>query len=70
MHELGHVQQHQHHPNLAVEYAGDNATVGYHANPYELEARYYGRLADPTASKHTGPAGPHLGKQVWGLRAP
>lgn len=70
VHELRHVQQHQHHPNLANEYAGHNATIGYHANPYEIEARYYGRLADPTASKDTGPAGPHLGKQVWGLRTP
>lgn len=68
VHELRHVHQHQVDPEFHTAYVNHNLTVGYAANPYEVEARYYGRLADPTGEKDTGPAGPHLGKHVWGLR--
>ncbi|MEX2621926.1 MAG: hypothetical protein WD250_17060 [Egibacteraceae bacterium] len=70
VHELRHVQQHQHDPDFNAAYLHANLTVGYDANPYEVEARYYGRLADPTGHKDTGLAGPPLGKHVWGLRVP
>ena len=70
LHELRHVHQHQHDLDFNAAYAHQTLTVGYAANDYEVEARYYGRLADPTGTKDTGPAGTHLGKQVWGLGAP
>lgn len=70
MHELRHVHQHQQDPDFSAAYLHHNHTVGYGANPYEVEARYYGRLADPTGTKDTGPAGPSRGKHIWGLRAP
>lgn len=68
LHELRHVAQMQHDPDHAASYAHQNLTVGYTANTYEVEARYWGRLADHTGDKDTGPAGAHLGKQVWALR--
>lgn len=68
VHELRHVHQLQQDPGFEAAYAHQNATVGYAANSYEVEARYYGRLADPTGEKDTGPAGAHLGKNVWGLQ--
>lgn len=55
-------------PDHEAHYAHENATVGYAANKYEVEARYYGRLADHTVTKDTGPAGAHLGKTAWALR--
>lgn len=33
----------------------------------EIDARYYGRLADHTGKKNTGKAGPALGKDVWAV---
>ena len=68
LHELRHVHQLQQDPDFEAAYAHQNANVGYADNPYEIEARYYGRLADPTGEKDTGPAGAHLGKAAWGLR--
>jgi hypothetical protein len=69
LHELRHVAQMQQDPDHAAHYAHQNLTVGYASNKYEIEARHWGRLADHTGSKDTGPAGAHLGKQVWALRA-
>ena len=68
LHELRHVAQMQHDPDYVASYAHENLTVGYTDNKYEVEARYWGRLADHTGHKDTGPAGAHLGKQVWVLR--
>lgn len=70
VHELRHVAQLQADPDFEANYAHHTATVGYHDNPYEVEARCYGRLADPTGEKDTGPAGAHLGKAVWALQPP
>lgn len=69
LHELRHVHQLQQDPDFEAAYAHQNATVGYADNLYEIEARYYGRLADPTGEKDTGPAGAHLGKAAWALRS-
>lgn len=69
LHELRHVAQLQQDPNFEAAYAHQNLTVGYANNTYEVEARYYGRLADPSGEKDTGPAGNHLGKTVWALRS-
>lgn len=69
LHELRHVHQLQQDPDFEAAYAHQNATVGYADNPYEVEARYYGRLADPAGEKDTGPAGAHLGKAAWGLHS-
>lgn len=68
LHELRHVAQMQHEPDHAAHYAHENLTVGYAENKYEVETRCWGRLADHTGQKNTGPAGTHLGKQVWALR--
>lgn len=70
LHELRHVAQMQHDPHHQANYAHQNHTVGYQHNSYEVEARYWGRLADHTNTKDTGPAGPALGKAVWALRPP
>ena len=69
LHQLRHVAQLQQTPGFEAAYVHQNATVGYADNPYEIEARFYGRLADPTGEKDTGPAGTHLGKAAWGLRS-
>lgn len=55
-------------PEHGAQYLHENLTVGYAKNMYELEARSFGRLADHTGEKDTGPAGPALGKKAWGLR--
>lgn len=70
LHELRHVAQMQHDPDHHAKYAQQNLTVGYQHNSYEVEARWWGRLADHTAAKPTGPAGPALGKAAWALRPP
>ena len=67
IHELRHVAQMQQDEAFGAKYAKANATVGYGSNPYEVEAREYGRLADHTGTKDTGSAGPALGKECWGL---
>lgn len=69
LHELRHVAQMQQDLDHEAAYAHQNLTVGYADNKYEVEARYWGRLADHAGQKDTGPAGPHLGKQVWALRS-
>lgn len=69
LHELRHVAQMQADPEHGSKYLHQNLTVGYQANAFEVEARYYGRLADHTGTKDTGPLGPAFGKQVWALRA-
>jgi hypothetical protein len=69
LHELRHVAQMQADPEHGAKYLHQNLTVGYEANAFEVEARYYGRLADHTGTKDTGPLGPPLGKRVWALRA-
>lgn len=69
LHELRHVAQMQGDPEHGAKYLHQNLTVGYTSNAYEVEARYYGRLADHTGTKDTGPLGPAPGKQLWGLRA-
>ena len=51
VHELRHVAQQQADPDMGAKYAHANATVGYQANPYEVEAWAYGRLADHTGKK-------------------
>ncbi|MEX2621549.1 MAG: hypothetical protein WD250_15135 [Egibacteraceae bacterium] len=70
LHELRHVAQMQHDPDHELHYANENLTVGYAENKYEVEARYYGRLADHIGEKNTGPAGPALGKSAWAVRTP
>lgn len=68
-HELRHVAQMQAHPNFTAAYNEATLAYGYHANPYEVEARYFGRLADHTGTKDCGPAGmPALGELVWAVR--
>ena len=69
VHELRHVAQHQQGMSHD-DYAAASAANGYHGNPFEVEARYYGRRADHKGVKDTGPAGPALGKAVWAWRAP
>lgn len=69
IHELRHVAQMQADPHHGAKYLHQNLTVGYAGNAYEVEARWYGRLADHTGTKDTGPLGPARGKRVWGLRA-
>jgi hypothetical protein len=68
LHELRHVTQMQHDPDHELAYANENLTVGYAKNKYEVEARYYGRLADHTGEKVAGPAGTPLGNAAWALR--
>lgn len=68
LHELRHVAQMQADPGFAANYAAATKAVGYQANPYEVEARYFGRLADHTGTKNTGNAGPALGELVWAVR--
>lgn len=68
LHELRHVAQMQADPNFIAAYKKAIKAVGYQANPYELEARYFGRLADHTGKKDTGPAGPAMGPMVWAVR--
>jgi hypothetical protein len=67
LHELRHVTQMQSDPNHQANYVMQNMTVGYSDNVYEIDGRYYGRLADHTGTKDPGPAGTALGKQVWGI---
>lgn len=69
LHELRHVAQMQHDPDHASHYATENLSVGYEKNKYEVEARYYGRLADHTGEKNVGPAGVHIGQEAWALRS-
>lgn len=69
LHELRHLHQLQQDSDFEAAYSHHTLAVGYANNPYEVEARYYGRLADPAGVKDTGPAGIHLGKAVWGLRS-
>lgn len=68
VHELRHVAQMQADPNFAQNYSAETMAKGYQANPYEVEARYFGRLADHTGTKDTGPAGKALGTLVWAVR--
>lgn len=71
IHELRHVRQHQDDPQHSFKYAHAEAVKGYWDNPYEIEAREYGRLADELGTRtHKGlPKGKKpLGKLVWGLR--
>jgi len=69
VHELRHVQQEQADTGFGQKYQNQNATVGYYHNGYEVEARFYGRLAQlPGGKKDTGPAGKPLGKKVWGIK--
>lgn len=67
LHELRHVAQMQNDPDHELHYAHENVSVGYAENKYEVEARHYGRLADHTGDKPTGPAGTHLGGSCWAL---
>lgn len=65
VHEFRHVAQHQTlGPAFNALYAKQNKSVGYTKNKYEVEARYFGRLADHTATKRPDA----LGKAVWGIR--
>lgn len=66
-HELRHVAQAQADPGFAARYTAATRRFGYQQNPYEVEARFYGRLADHMGAKDTGPAGPALGKALWAL---
>lgn len=66
-HELRHVAQMQADENFAAKYAAASKKVGYGRNPYEVEARFYGRLADHTGTKNTGPAGPAMGELLWAI---
>ena len=67
-HELRHVAQMQTHPDFDMAYKVATAQYGYQANPYEVEARYFGRLADHTGTKNTGPAGKAVGDLIWAVR--
>lgn len=67
IHELRHVAQHLNDPQMAVKYAQATLTVGYAHNPYEVEARLYGRLADHTGKKDTGHLGEAGGVALWAL---
>lgn len=64
VHELRHVHQMQNgeHYDKPVKTFNDYWNQGM-----EVEGRYWGRLADVTGKKDTGPAGKALGKKVWGL---
>lgn len=67
-HEFRHIAQHQADAAMQGKYVAENMTVGYGANKYEKEARYYGHLADETGVKDTGPDLPKpLGKSLWAL---
>lgn len=68
LHELRHVAQMQTDGNFAARYAWADRHFGYAANPYEVDARYFGRVADHTGTKNTGNAGPALGELVWAVR--
>lgn len=68
LHELRHVAQMQTDPNHGARYAWAQGHFGYNANPYEVDARYFGRVADHTGTKNTGNAGPALGELVWAVR--
>lgn len=71
LHELRHVHQLQQDSDFEASYAHQNLTAPdrrVRRQPHEIAARYYGRLADPTGEKDTGPAGAHLGKAAWGVR--
>ena len=67
-HELRHVAQMQADEDFTAKYAAATKAVGYEANPYEVDARYHGRLADHTGTKNTGTAGPAVGELVWAVR--
>jgi hypothetical protein len=70
VHEFRHVRQEQDDPQFGQKYAQQNLTVGYGKNKYEIEAREYGRLADPTGERsYKGlPKGLKiLGEAIWGL---
>lgn len=67
LHELRHVAQMQADPQQGQKYALANKVMGYGENPYEVEARFFGRVADHTGTKATGPAGPAMGKSVWAI---
>lgn len=67
LHEMRHVTQNQKDPQMGQKYMMANMTVGYGKNPYEIDARYYGRLADHTGTKDTGKLGPAKGKKLWAL---
>jgi len=68
VHEMRHVAQHQEDPDMGFKYAQALKSVGYSKNPYEAEARAFGRLADHSGEKEI-PAGlgPALGESVWGI---
>lgn len=68
VHELRHVAQMQADKNFDRSYKLATLKDGYEANPYEVEARFFGRLADATGTKNTGPAGPAMGELVWAIR--
>lgn len=68
VHELRHVAQMQQYAEaFTVLYAAANETVGYAENPFETDARAFGRLADHTGTKAT-PAGTPMGDLLWALR--
>lgn len=68
VHEMRHVAQHQQDPDMSAKYVHFQQTVGYANNPYEVEARAYGRLADHSGEKVIPKGlGPAQGEVVWGL---
>lgn len=70
VHELRHVAQQQADPGMGAKYTHANATVGYQANPYEVEAWAYGRLADHTGKKEIPTpvnGGTALAGGVWAI---
>jgi hypothetical protein len=64
VHELRHVAQMQANPGFTLAYSKASKSVGYHNNPFEVEARYFGRIADHTGTKRPDA----LGKSVWAIR--
>lgn len=68
VHELRHVTQAQKTKGFGSVYSAMTKKFGYYKNPFEIEARFYGRLADHTGKKDTGPAGAAKGKDVWAFR--
>lgn len=71
LHELRHVAQRlTYGPVFDLLYAAADQTLGYGQNPFELEARAYGRLADATGTKWTpAEVGPKAGRAAWAIAA-
>lgn len=69
IHELRHVTQHQHDRQMNQRYTHADRTVGNDSNPFEIDARAHGRLADRTGKKDTGSAGRRGGRRMWAINA-